>query len=143
MYSWKMWWGCLVVYIAVFLLIVCAVVDTQRAQADTTTMYRIVQITEPVLNPVPGVIYVLTGAGCDGCGGYLATISCPRVCGAVINLPLVSNRGDPHWNLDQATVTLSPSMHMKSLLCGCHFSIIAGVLRWHYPPALTVAGGAG
>lgn len=81
----------------------------------------------------PTTIYVLRCSG--NLNPFSATIACPTgCCDRRITLNLMKPF-KPRWVLDETTVTLKPSIDMKTQPCKCHFTIKEGNVVWTTKPS--------
>lgn len=90
-------------------------------------MYRVFHTLDLPDVIEPETIYLIPSA--DHGKPFSATVACPGDCGEPITLNLMKPYR-PRWELDETTITLSPSIDMKLKPCKCHFFIKNGALKW-------------
>lgn len=72
---------------------------------------------------------------------FYAAVVCPRrACRQVIHLDL-STDAEKRWRLKEhsdGSISLSPSVHVTGMPCGCHYWLREGRIRWTAAPPLVV-----
>lgn len=72
---------------------------------------------------------------------FYAAVVCPRgSCRQVIHLDL-SAEVEKRWQLTEhvnGSISLSPSVHVTGMPCGCHYWLREGRIRWASAPSLAV-----
>lgn len=88
-------------------------------------------------NPQKNTVYIIGGRKHQ----FYAAVACPRqACKQIIHLD-VSPRVAKRWAITEHSngrISLSPSVHVTGLPCGCHYWLRKGRIVWSEAPPLFV-----